>query len=86
MFLIMINFLQDVPNRHLNSTCNSVNNNHYAYLIRQIALSDEIDVFMGSFKLRVELMNLINYLTYFCDEIFSGMNETNLIICRLQYV
>ena len=87
MFLIMKHFLQDVPNRHLNSTCNSVNNNYYAYLIRKLALSDKIDVFMGSFKLRVELTKLINYLIYFfCGEIFSGMNEAKLIVCRLQYV
>ena len=33
--------------------------------MRQIALSDEIDAFMWSFKLLLELTNLNIYLTYF---------------------
>ena len=35
------------------STWNSVNNIYYVCLIRQIALNDEIDTFLGSFKLRL---------------------------------
>ena len=46
-------------------TWNSVSNIHYVCLIRQIALNDEIDALVGSFKLRLELMNLDKYLTYF---------------------
>ena len=53
--LIIIHFLQDVPNRHLNYTYNSANDNYYAYLICQIALSDDIDAFMC-------LLNLIDLI------------------------
>ena len=75
-YIFNIHFLQGVPKTHLNSTCNWASNNQYAYLIHQIVLR--------SFKLRVELTNLNNYLTYFFDgEIFSGLNDTNRIICRL---
>ena len=42
----------------------SVSNIYYACLIRQIALNDEIDAFMGSFKLRLDLTNLDKYFTY----------------------
>ena len=38
---------------------------YYVFLIRQIALNDEIDAFVGSFKLRLDLTNLDEYLTYF---------------------
>ena len=47
------------------STWNSVSNIYYVCLIRQIALNDEFDAFIGSFKLRLDLTNLDKYLTYF---------------------
>ena len=47
------------------STWNSVSNIYYVCLIRQIALNDEIDAFIGSFKLRLDLTNSDKYLTYF---------------------
>ena len=47
------------------STWNSVNNINYVCLIRQIDLNDELDAFIGSFKLRLDLMNLDKYLSYF---------------------
>ena len=47
------------------STWNSVSNIHYVCLIRQIDLNDEIDTFIGSFKLRLDLTNLDKYLIYF---------------------
>ena len=47
------------------STWNSVSNIYYVSLIRQIALNAEIDAFVGSFKLRLDLTNLNKYLTYF---------------------
>ena len=47
------------------SNWNSVSNIYYVCLIRQIALNDEIDAFIGSFKLRLDLTNLDKYLTYF---------------------
>ena len=51
--------------RDFSSTWNSVSNIYYVCLIRQIALNDEIDAFIGSFKLRLDLTNLDKYLTYF---------------------
>ena len=47
------------------STWNSVSNIYYVFLIRQIALNDEIGAFIGSYKLRQDLTNLDKYLTYF---------------------
>ena len=47
------------------SIWNSVSNIYYVCLIRQIALNDEIDAFIGSFKLRLDLTNLDKHLTYF---------------------
>ena len=46
------------------SAWNSVSNIYNVCLIRQIALNDEIDAFIGSFKLRLDLTNLDKYLTY----------------------
>ena len=40
---------------------------HFACLIRQIALNDEIDVFTWYFKLIIDLKNLNKYLTYCFD-------------------
>ena len=37
------------------STWNSVSNIYYVCLIYQIALNDEIDAFIGSFKLKTRL-------------------------------
>ena len=66
------------------STWNLVSNIYYVCLIRQIALNDEIDAFIRSFKLRLDLTNLDKYLTYFLMvKDFSSINNTNLIICRL---
>ena len=59
------NWLQNTHTRYLVPLWNSVSNIYYVSLIRQIALNDEIDAFIGSFKLRLDLMNLDNYLTYF---------------------
>ena len=67
------------------STWNSVSNIYYICFIRQIALNDEIDAFVGAFKLRLDLTNLDKYLTYFSmvkdfqvstiqTESFSGYN------------
>ena len=47
------------------STWNSVSNIYHVCSIRQIVLNDEIDAFIGSFKLRLDLTNLDKYLTYF---------------------
>ena len=47
------------------STWNSISYIYYVCLIRQIALNDEIDAFIGSFKLRLDLTNLDKYFTYF---------------------
>ena len=41
------------------STWNSVSNIYYACLIHQIAINDEIDAFMGSFKFRLDLYRQI---------------------------
>ena len=43
----------------------SISNIYYVRLIRQIAFNDEINAFIGSFKLRPDLTTLDKYLTYF---------------------
>ena len=47
-------------------------------------LNDEIDAFIGYFKLRLDLTNLNKYLAHYFDgPRFLGRNNTNLIICGL---
>ena len=58
------------------STWNSVSNIYCISLVRQTALNDEIDAFIGYFKLRLDLKKLNKYLTYCFDgPIFLGMKS-----------
>ena len=51
---------------------------------RQTALNDEIDAFIGYFKLRLDLTKLNKYLTHCFDgQRNLGINSTNLIISGL---
>ena len=53
-------------------------------MVRHLALNDEIDAFIGYFKLRLDLKNLNKYLTHCFDGQRSlGINNSNLIICEL---
>ena len=65
-------------------TWNSVSNIYYICLVRQIALKDEIDAFIGYFKHRLDITKLNNYWTHYFDgQRFLSTNNTNLIICGL---
>ena len=61
--------------REFDSTWNSVSNIYYISLVRQIDLNDEIDAFIGHFKLRLDLTKLNKYLTNCFDgQRFLGLN------------
>ena len=44
-----------------------MSNIYYICLVRQIALNDEIDAFIGRFKLRLDLTKLNKFLTHYFD-------------------